>query len=629
MTHVEGTIPALFSARVAASGAAPALREFDAATLAVVRPLSWGEWYEASLDVAVALVEAGCARGTSCAILAGNTLLWPIAEVGAVLAGMVTVGIYPTASAAQVRALLADADVCVVVVDSALQLAKVREATSGWERPLLVLARDGALVSPGGPGVPLTSPGSALGSAPASSLVRELDWAAFVARGALARRDDPELFLRVRERWDVLSPDETAMLVYTSGSTGLPKGARLSHRYVVESARSIRDTLGLASHDSSLSFLPFSHASERIFGLYTRIACGMLATLVEDPGLVWAASVAAEPTLFGGMPRFFEKVHAGLLAARADAAPADALRWDAAVALGRERARLRQDDAEVPEALERAWREGLSVITPVVARSFGPRLRLATSGGAALPLEVAEYLDACGVTVLGAYGQTEQLCATFNRPHRYRHDSVGYVMPGSMLRIADDGEVQLWRSALTFSGYHRRADETTAAFTDDGRWLRTGDLGAIDGAGFLRLTGRRKELIALSNGKKVAPLPLEARLADGAFVAHAMVFGEGRPYLVALVSLRWPLVERWQRARGIEGDAALLVRHPALVREVQDVVARANAEVSRPEQVRKFTILAHDLTEAAGEVTPTHKFRRTVVAEHYAVEIDALYRETA
>lgn len=606
------TIPALFAARVRASGEAPALREFDAATGTLVRAHSWREWRDVSLDVAAALIAAGARAGDTLAILAGNTVLWPMAELGAIEAGMVTLGVYPTASSVQLRELLLDAEVSVLVVDTPAQLEKARRATEGWASPLLVVADVAPALLRDGEGV-----------------VRETGWAAFVADGHDTRGAGAAADVAIGARADALRPDDIAMLIYTSGSTGAAKGARISHRCVLASAWSVADTLGLTGDDSALSFLPYCHAGERLFGLYTRIACGMVATLVGDPSRIWEAGVAANPTLFGGMPRFFEKVYEALLAARADAPPVAAARWDQALARGRERARLRQRGEAVPAALEAQWRVDRAVIEPVLVRHFGAALRLATSGGAALPVEVAEYLDACGLTVLGAYGQTEHLCGTFNRPGRYRHDSVGLPMPGTTIRIAPDGEVQLLRSALTFSGYHRRRADTVAAFTDDGAWLHTGDLGTLDDQGFLRITGRTKELIALSNGKKVAPLPLEARLSEGALIAHAVVHGEGHPYLVALIALRWPLVERWQRARGIEGDAAALARHPALREEIAREVARVNADVSRPEQVRKFAIIPHDLTAEAGELTPTHKVRRAVVASRYAPLLTALYEEPA
>lgn len=615
MIRVDETIPSLFAARVDASRDEIALREYDAEHDSLQHALSWVDWRERAYDVACAIADAGCQHGSACAILAGNTLLWPIAELGAIHAGLVTVGVYPSAAAQQVRALLDDCGACIVVVDDELQLAKVREATIDRTSPLLVVAR---------------VPGDALRDA-TDGPVREIAWDAFVARGAAVRRDDLAFFQLVRKRWALLVPDDIAMLMYTSGSTGIPKGASLSHRYVVASARSIRDTLALGRDDSSISYLPFAHASERIFGLYTRIACGMSATLVADPAHLWSASVRAEPTLFGGMPRFFEKVYDGLLAARAAATPAEGEQWDATVALGRERSRARQRGETVPNDTQTRWESGRAPMVRAFAGFFGGELRLATSGGAALPYEVAEYLDACGLTVLGAYGQTEHLCGTFNRPESYRHDSVGLAMPGAMLRISDDGEVQFWRSALAFSGYHNRPDETRAAFTDDGSWLRTGDLGSVDADGFLRITGRLKELIALSNGKKVAPLAIESRLAgaENGLISHAVVLGEGRPYLVALVTMRWPLVEGWQRRVGIEGDREALAEHPALRREVTAGIERANRDVSRPEQVKRFRILPHDFSMEAGELTPSHKVRRSVVAERYAGIVDTLYRETA
>lgn len=608
--RLDGTIPSLFRERVARSGDARALSEFDPATGGVTRVHSWREWREGALDVAAALVAAGGKPGATVAILAGNTILWPLAEMGALEAAMVTVGVYPTASTAQLRALLLDAGAGVLVVDTPTQLDKARQATEGWESPLLIVADVAPML--------LRDPG-----APA---VRETGWAAFVADGREARSAGREG--EVERRAASIRPDDIAMLIYTSGSTGVAKGARISHRTVLESARSVRDTLGLTSADSALSFLPYCHSAERIFGLHTRIACGMPATMVADVTNLWGAAVAVAPTLLGGMPRQFEKVYERLLAVRGGLSVAAAAQWDAAVALGRERAHLRQRGEAVPAWMEGRWRAERADIAPVLERHVGPALRLATSGGAALSGEVAEYLDACGVTVLGAYGQTEHLCVAFNRPGQYRHDAAGLPMPGTTLRIAADGEVQVRRSALTFSGYHRRDAESAAAFTDDGEWLRTGDLGTLDADGFLRITGRTKELIALSNGKKVAPLPLEARLCEETLIERAIVHGEGRPYLVALVSLRWPLVEQWQRARGIAGDAASLARHPALRDEIAHELARVNADVSRPEQVRKFEILPHPLTVEAGELTPTLKVRRAAVAMRHAALIEAMYQDS-
>jgi long-chain acyl-CoA synthetase len=611
VTTAIQTIPALFAARVAESGARVALREWIPGLGQAMDWGTWRDWNEASCDVAAALVAAGAHRGDAVAVLAGNNSVWPIADIGIILAGLVSVGIYPTASMAQVRDLLADCAARVVIVDSVEQLAKTREAIAGLDHEVTIVRAVAA--------------GDSIVSRPGW----EVSWDAWRQQGHDARRERVEVAAEVVRRASASAADDLAMLIYTSGSTGAAKGARISHRYVVESALAVRDTLQLHAGDSSLSFLPFCHAGERIFGLYTRIAVGMAATLVEDHARIWEAGRAVAPTLFGGFPRFFEKVYEGLLAQRCDARSEAAVRWDEALALGRQRSAQRARGEPIPEALETAWRDRAAPIAALLTHYFGPHLRLATSGGAPLPLEVSEYLDACGLTVLGAYGQTEHLCVAFNRPSHYRHGTVGLPMPGTTIRIAEDGEVLVRRSGLTFSGYHRRPEDTVGAFTDDGIWLRTGDLGTVDGDGFLRITGRKKEILALSNGKKVAPLAIEARLCESPLIAHAMLYGEGRPFLTALLSIRPSMVERWRREHGVEGETTDLVRHPAFVGAVQEIVDRVNAVVSRPERVRQFVILPHELTLEAGELTPTHKLRRSAVAARYAVLLDALYERPA
>ena len=612
VVYTSGTIPALFLARVAASGDDVALREFVSSTGACVDAYTWREWSEVSLDVAASIISSGATVGETIAILAGNVALWPLADLGAMLAGLISVGIYPTASMAQVREVLADSGARIVIVDRREQLEKVRLAVAELPDRLTIVA---------------DMPHAELHDHATGT--RELTWRAWLASGRAAREHGSEVVAECTRRMAVAQPDDIAMLVYTSGSTGAPKGARMSQRCVVESARSVRDTLALSSDDSSLSFLPYCHSGERIFGLYTRITCGMTATLVDDHRRIWDAAVAAAPTIFGGLPRLFEKVYEGLLAERRDVSPAAAAVWDRAIVRGRERSTVRRSGGSISEALESAWRRDVQAIAPTLARYFGPRLRLATSGGAALPIEVAEYLDACGVAVLGAYGQTEHLCATFNRPGRYRHDSVGPPMPGTTLRIADDGEVLLRRSALTFSGYHRLSEASRDAFTDDGEWLLTGDVGAVDADGFLRIVGRRRELIALSNGKKVAPLGIESRLCEAPLISHAMLYGEGRPFVVALLTLRGALLERWQRERGLEGAPQAIIANAELLADVQRAVDRVNADLSRPERVRRFAILGHDLSVDAGELTPTHKLRREVISSRYALQLHALYGDHA
>jgi long-chain acyl-CoA synthetase len=599
----ETPLLATFLDRAASTPDGVALRELRAGGAPADTTLTWGEWARASRAVAAALSAAGHRPGEAVGVLAGNRALWPVADVGALMLGLVSVGLYPTSAPAQVRQILADADATAVIVDTAEQLAKVLAVRGELPRLRTVVCADAP------------SAGEGVGS-----------WDVLLRHGADVLASDPALGPSLDARARAVRADAVAVLIYTSGSTGAPKGACITHGYLAASAASVRDTLGLTRDDSTLSFLPYCHAGERVFGLYTRILCGIETALVADHARVWEAARRFAPTLFGGLPRFYEKVHEELEAERVTASIGERERWDRVLALGRERSRLVRAGAPVPSELEATWRR---LGEPLFARArarFGGRLRLATSGGATLPVEVAEYLDALGVTVLGAYGLTEQLCVAFHRPDHYAFDSVGVPMPGAELRVADDGEILVRRGPLTFAGYLNRPESTCEAFTADGAWLRTGDLGSVDARGALRVVGRKKELIALSTGKKVAPLPIEASLAEDALVERAMLHGEGEKYVTALIWLNRVHAMAWAHARGIALPYEALLAHPELRARVQETVDRANALVSRTEQVRRWALAERELTVEHDELTPTLKLRRPVVAERFGEQLAALYR---
>ncbi len=592
------TVPAAFAARAAASGDRVAWRDWPEGGAAERRDVTWRAWDEASEAVAAALVADGLREGDVVAILAENSAVWPIIDIAGIRAGAITVGVYPTSAPSQVRALLEDCGARVLVVDSAEQLAKVRAALDGMSTPPRVVAD------------------------PSADACERLT--VLIERGRELVRH-PTIGSTLRARAAALTPDSIALLIYTSGSTGIPKAAQISHRYVLESAESIRITLGLTSDDTALSVLPYCHAGERMFGLYTRMLTGMEALHVPDYYSLWNAARRYEPTIFGGLPRFYEKAYERLVAKRAALQGQAAQRWDEGLRLGAERARLRRTSRDVPAALEAAWLEDAHEARAELRGLFGGRVRLATSGGAALPLAVAQYLDNVGLTILGAYGQTEHLCVAFNRPTDYRHDSVGPAMPGTTLRIASDGEILVRRSGLTFGGYWNRPAETDAAFTEDGLWLRTGDLGHLDVDGHVHLTGRTKDLIALSTGKKVAPAPIESRLCSDPWIAHAVLVGEGEKYVAALLTLRRQLVEPWLTAQGLDGPYEDLLCHAAVRARVAEIVAGVNSELSRSENVRRWTLLTRELTVEDGELTATQKVRRTEIARRYCAEVAALY----
>jgi long-chain acyl-CoA synthetase len=549
VARLSATLLHTFTRRAALHGGRVALRELRAGGAPWDVDFTWQEWYNASRSFAFALQRAGCVAGDCVAVLAGNSALWPIADLGIQMAGCVSVGIYPTSAPAQVHTILNDCAARVVVVDSATQLEKVHAVRAG-----------------------LPALGTIVCATQAEGTESFAEW---IAGPQIPRIHNAGL-------------DDIALLIYTSGSTGEPKGARISHRYLLASAQSIAATLSLTDVDSSLSFLPFCHAAERVFGLYTRIHCGMTAGLVADHNRIWDAARAFDPTLFGGLPRFYEKLNELLL-------------------------------AEPRE--QRASK---------LAGLVGRRVRIATSGGATLPTTVTAHLKACGLDVVGAYGLTEHLCVAMHRPHSDGDpQSVGQAMPGTDVSIADSGEILVRANSLTFSGYHNRPDETRAAFTPDGEWLRTGDLGYVDDDGFIFITGREKELIALSSGKKVAPLPIEARLLNHPMISHAVLVGENRNYVSALIALRSAAVQSWAEERGVLVSHQQVLQHPDLRALVQQAIDRVNADLSRTEQIKRFALLPDELSVDRDELTPTLKVRRNVVAENYRDQLEALYQVSA
>lgn len=532
--------------------------------------LSWRDWNLAARAVAASLIAGGVAVGDRVAVLSRNRPLWPIADVAIQMTNAIGVGIYPTSAPVQIEALLVDCGASLIFVDSVAHAVVVREACSRIDRAVLIVCDVTAHEWTDHPEIH------------DATVVRFDDWR---DEGARALAADDAAVAQLDARIASVTLDDIAALIYTSGSTGEPKGACISHSYLAASAESIAATLELTAHDRTLSFLPYSHAAERVFGQCTRVLVGATAALIEDPTDVFRVAQDFEPTFFGGLPRIFERLF---------------------------------------EAAEVARREGTDPRAAIEAR-IGSHCRLATSGGAALPRHVGEFLQSLGLPIFGAYGQTEHLCIAMNRLEHLRFDTVGPPMPGTEIRIAADGELLVRRNALTFDGYWRKPEATRAAFTEDGEWLITGDRAEQDSDGTLRITGRVKELIALSNGRKIAPLPIEAALTASPFIAHAVCHGEGRKYLVALISLRHGVVEAWARQEHVDATWPALAQHTALRERLQHAVDDVNATLARPDRIQSFAVTDREFTLENGELTPTLKLMRNVIAARFAETFDRMY----
>ncbi len=401
---------------------------------------------------------------------------------------------------------------------------------------------------------------------------------------AFGRQNRAEFLRQVEETGFNAKPEETAIMVYTSGTTGQPKGAMLSHKYILNSVESLKKSVPIRPVDVTLSYLPGCHVAERISGIYNRLYNGTAAHFVDDLSKLYAYMFEVRPTVFASLPRFFEKIHAKIVAENGT-------------------------DKVDPQAVKDA---------------FGGNMRLLTSGGAPLSEEIAQFFVDADLPILQAYGLTENICVAFNTFQHLKFGTVGIPMPMCEVKIAADGEI-LVKSPMMFSGYYKDAEKTAEMFNVDG-WLKTGDLGALDEDGFLTITGRKKEIIVLSSGKNVAPALVENLVKENHLVSQCFLYGDSRSYCVALVTLNQSEAEMFAKANKIEfEDFAALTKNQRVYDLISATVEKANARVSSSEQIKRFVILERDFSLEEDEITPTLKVKRNVVAKKFAGEIEILY----
>lgn len=560
--------------------------------------IPWSQFNREAYQFASALIASGLERGSAVAILMGNLPAWPVSELGTIMAGGVSVGLYPTSSAEQCQYIINHSDAEFVLVDTSAQLTKILQVRANLPRVKAIIVVDESVTGD-------------------ERVTSYRDFLQLGARNLEANTQTIESLARAAQ------PDEIVNMVYTSGTTGLPKGACLSHRYVINSIESLRAIVPFRDSDVAFSFLPYCHVAERISGLYNRLYAGTPAYFVDDLSRLWDYLLELKPRIFPGLPRFLEKVHARVVSDFSQASESEQKDFAEVLSLGREISRCRQLRESVPDHLKLRF-EGIGPpVLEKVKSYFGGNIDFATSGGAPLPVEIAEFFDALGIPILQAYGLTENVCVAFNPLDHYKFGTVGPPMPGCEVRIAADGEI-LVRSEMMFSGYYKEPEKTAEVFSDG--WLLTGDLGELDADGFLKITGRKKELIITSTGKNIAPALLENLLKEHHLISQAMVYGDGKSYLVALLTLNLVETESFARSRGMQfRDFAELTQHPQLRELVNAIVAGVNLRVSSTEAIRKFAILERDLMIEADEITPTLKVKRNVVTDRYRHILESLY----
>jgi long-chain acyl-CoA synthetase len=563
--------------------------------LRFVRDGARAEWSYEELgtrvrELARGLVALGIEPGDRVAILGGTRPEWTLADCAVLCAGATVVPVYQTNSPDECRYVLNHSEARAVVVEDAAQLEKV-EAIRG-ECPALehVVAMQGGLPVP------------------------SLD-------DLRARAGEVEADV-LDTRLDGVAPSDVATIVYTSGTTGPPKGCMLTHANCLGTLDMYERRLELQGEVVIFMFLPLAHVLARVTELVALDVGGTLAFWSGDPARLLDDIAASAPTHFPSVPHVFEKIHTRALAGVEDAGVVKRRVFEWALATGRKTRDAERDG--IPNPLLRA-QHGVAdrLVLSKVRGLFGGRLELALTGAAPIARDVLDFFDACGVTVLEAYGLTETCAAgTLNTPGALRAGSVGRALPDTDIRIADDGEI-LVRGPSVFPGYHRD-DEATREALEDG-WLRSGDLGELDADGFLRITGRKKDLIITSSGKNIAPANIEAALRESRWISQAVVHGDRHPYLVALLTLDPEEAPALAKELGIEPDVASMTRDERVRDVLQQEVDAVNRRFARIEQIKSFFVLDHDLTIGAGELTPTLKVKRAVVEDRYGEQLKALY----
>jgi long-chain acyl-CoA synthetase len=597
-------------ARIAARGPRPALIRRCSAD--GFRDWSTTDVVEAIRYAAAALLATGLAAGDRLAIVSESRPEWVLIDLAAQTIGVVTVPVYPTLPAPQVRHILADSGARLAVVSDRIQAVKVQEV-----RHLLPALELVVLLDPGTLASGETSAGDvALGGS-------VITFAALVARGRDRLATDPAVGPSIEARRAAVTDDSLATLIYTSGTTGEPKGVMLTHRNIVSNAEAVIPVFSLTTDDVALSFLPLSHSFERTV-VYAYLMSGLTIVFAENLDTIARDLRATAPTLMTVVPRVCEKLQARVLATVAEG-PA-VRRWLFQTALGLALDRVRRADAGADALTPVGWRECLGdrlVFAKVRAR-LGGRLRLIVTGSAPLSRETGEFFLAAGLPIYEGYGLTETAPAlAANHPGHSRLGTVGPAIPGVELRIAEDGEI-LARGPNVMRGYWNRPEDTAAVLRDG--WFHTGDIGELSADGFLRITDRKKDLLVTSGGKKVAPQPIEARLKQSPLVAEAVVVGDRRRFPAALIVPAFDVLGDRLKALGLPGgDRAALVGRADVLGLYREIVDALNRDLAQFEQVKQIALLPAEFTIAGGELTPTLKVRRRVVETRWQDTIERLY----
>jgi long-chain acyl-CoA synthetase len=570
-------------------GSAPAVR-FKEGDAWIDR--SFAEVGEIVRSLSLGLIDLGVARGDKVSILANTRPEWTYADFAALSAGATVVPIYQTNSPEECRYVLENSDAKVVIVEDEDQMEKIRSVRD--QLPLLehVIRMTGS-----------------------SDDAISLDDLA--ARGA--RRDVAEW----QSRWESVTPDDICTFIYTSGTTGPPKGCVISHGNYRAMLDMVNENSVIQEEDLTYLYLPLAHSFALLIQLGSFDLGATLAYWERDPLKIMPNLAELKPTYFPSVPRIFEKIYTTATSAMEKEGGLKKAIFDWSIGVGKKVRDLERSGRAPGFLLRKKYEFADRKVLSKIRGLFGGNLRLAVSGAAPINPDILRFFDAAGVLVLEGWGMTEtSTAATISTEEDFKIGTIGKPFPGCEVRIAEDGEI-LVKGPNVFQGYYKNEEATRETIVDG--WLHTGDIGEIDEDGFIKITGRKKDIIITAGGKNITPANLENEIKQHPLVSQCVVVGDRRPYLVALVTLDPEEAVAYAKEHGLPEDPAQLVTDAEVRRAIEGHVEQVNQKFARVEQVKKIAILPQDLSQESGELTPTLKVKRAVVTQKHEPEIEKLY----
>jgi long-chain acyl-CoA synthetase len=590
------SIPQMFFRRAALRGAKSAQLTKQGGTW---HATSWHALSDRVRHIAQGLLTLEVQAGERIAIVSDSRAEWVHCDLGILATGAITVPIYPSLLDDQTAYILQNSESVIVFADTRAQVDKLQRIRAQVPSLRHVIAMCGD--SPADAGLSLDD---------------------LMAAGAAATARQSELDARV----DALTPEDEATYVYTSGTTGSPKGVVQTHGNHLFMVESISSVIVAEEGDVTLLFLPLAHSFARL-EVFLGVYMGLITAFAESIDALASNMQEVRPMFMFSVPRVYEKIYARVLASGTSGSilKRAIFRWS--VNVGRRVSALQQQHQPIPASLRLRYKLAHRLVFHKLHQAVGGRLRFFVSGGAPLAREIAEFFHAAGMLILEGYGLTETCPAlTANRFDNYKFGTVGQALPGVEIRIAPDGEI-MGRGPNIAKGYHGLPEDTAAVFHEDG-WFATGDIGELDAQGFLRITDRKKDVIVTAGGKNIAPQNIENLLKTDRYISQVMVHGDRRPFLTAVITLDPDEIVAYAQGLGLpDVSLAALATHPLIYKLLEERVALANQRLAPYETIKKFIIVPTDFSEESGELTPTLKVRRQVVTRKYHDQLDRLYTE--